>query len=455
LKKAWIIALGLMLVVALAACGGGNGGNSDNGGNGGTGGTSASGGAGGGNGGGSNSGDGGSGEPIVLTFWTLGNNNYEELAEEWNKANPNIQVTIQNTGDQTEHHNRLLTALSANSGAPDLFHLEIAFVDRFLEHEDKFHNLLDLGAGDLKDMYLDWKWKQVSNADGTFLMGLPTDIGPTAVFYRPDLAEAAGLPSDPDAFSEAISTWDKFVQVARDYTAKTGKPFVDLTDLMYNALRDQSDGEIYFSRADGSLIIESNAQVKKAFDITVQGIQEGWISKSELWSAEWYNDMNTDGFVVSLSPAWMVGVFKGNAPDTAGKWRIAQMPEGAGNWGGAFVTLPKEGKHPKEAFQFASWLLNKEQQLKSFQVGGLFPSIPELYSHPDFTSYKDDYFGGQATGVAFGKAAERVKPMYYGPLHDTADGHVKKALRNVLELKADPETEWKNAVDEIKKLAAR
>jgi len=447
--KKWLgLALSLVLVFVLAACGNSNNGNNTSNSSSNTGtntNTSSN----------TDSSNTSKDEVVNLTFWTLGSNGYDVLVEEWNKANPNIQVTVQNTGDQTEHHNNLLTALSANSGAPDLFHLEIAFVDKFLENPEKFYNLNDLGAADIKDNYLDWKWKQVSSADGSYQLGIPTDIGPTAAYYRTDLAEAAGLPSDPDGFSAAISTWDKLIEVAKAYTASTGKPFVDSTDLLYNALRDQSNGEIYFAQADGSLIIEQNAQVKKAFDITVQGIQEGWIGSYGLWSPEWYNAMNTDGFVVSFSPAWMGGTFKGNAPDTAGKWQIAQLPEGAGNWGGAFVTIPKESKYPEQAYAFASWLLSKENQLKSFQSNGLFPSIPSLYNDEAFTSYTDEYFSGQQTGVAFGKAAERVSPVYYGSLHDTADGLVKAGLRNVLEIKADPQEEWNNAIAEIKKLTAR
>lgn len=332
--------------------------------------------------------------------------------------------------------------------------MEIAFIDQFLKHEDKFYNLNELGAEELKGQYLDWKWQQASSEDGSFQLGLPTDIGPTAVFYRKDLIEAAGLPSDPDAFSAEIDTWEKFAQTAKAYTDSTGKPFTDITDLVFNALRDQSDGEIYYSR-DGELIIEENPQIKKAYDFTVKGINEGWISKSPLWSAEWYKGMDEGEFAVTLSPAWMMSVVKGNAPNTEGHWMIAQMPEGAGNWGGSFITLPKEGKHPEEAFAFAKWLTGKEKQLQSFQEDGLFPSIPALYEEPEFIDYTDAFFGNQQTGVALGKAAQTVTPVYYGPLHDTTDSYVKNALRNVMESGADPEEEWASVVDQAKKLAAR
>lgn len=446
MKRLAFILVSILLIASLAACGGGN--NSKGASNGGTEPTETN-----NNSAGENQGT-TSDEKIELTFWSLGTTNYEELAKEYTKEHPNITIKFQNTSDQTAHHNNLTTALSANKGAPDIFMLEIAFMERFINNQDKFHNLYDLGAKDIEGNYLDWKWKQATSLDGSFQLGLPTDIGPTVVYYRTDLAEQAGLPTDPEEFSAAIDTWDKFATVAKDFKEKTGKPFADLTDLVYNGVRDQAVDEIYFSKADGSFIGDTNPQVKKAFDFTVRGIQEGWIGNTLIWSPEWNKAINDGDFGVMLGPAWMAGTIK-NAQDTAGKWRIAQLPEGAGNWGGSFLTLPKEGKHPKEAYEFISWLVNQENQLKSFFDSGLFPSIPALYEDPKFVEQGDDFFGGQVIAVEYGKAAERVKPVYYGPLHDQVDTMFKDALKNVLEKKADPEKEWADAVKKAKTLADR
>lgn len=328
-------------------------------------------------------------------------------------------------------------------------------MERFINATDKFYNLNDLGAKDVAGQYLDWKWKQATSVDGSFQIGLPTDIGPTVAYYRVDLLEAAGLPTDPDEFGQMIDTWDKFAAVGKAFTEKTGKKFTDLKDLIYNAVRDQATDEIYFSKADNSFIGDTNPQVKKAYDFTLKGIQEGWLGTWGLWSPEWGQATNVGDFAVMLAPAWMGGNTKSNAPDSAGKWLITQLPEGAGNWGGSFLTLPKEGKHPEEAYAFISWLASKEQQLESFKSNGLMPSIPELYSDPNFTGYQDSFFGGQNVAVQYGKAAETVKPVYYGPLHDQVDTYFKDALQNVMDKKTDPAKEWNDAVDKAKKLVER
>ena len=394
-------------------------------------------------------------EKIELSFWTLGNVNYEDLAKQYTAEHPNVTIKIQNTGDQSAHHNNLTTALSANSGAPDIFQLEIGFMERFINAQDKFYNLNDLGANNVKANFLDWKWAQASSVDGAFQIGLPTDIAPTVAYYRVDLAEAAGLPTDPTEFTAAIDSWDKFATVAKAFTEKTGKPFVDSRDLIYNALRDQSDGQIYFDKETGKFIGDQNPQVKKAYDYTIKGIQEGWVANYALWAPDWAQATNDGGFAVLSGPAWMLGNIKSNGPDSSGQWRIAQLPEGAGNWGGSFISLPKEGKHPEEAYAFIEWMTSKEQQLASFTVSGLMPSTPALFEEPAFKDYTDEFLGGQASAAEFAAAASRVAPVYYGPLHDQTDSFIKEAIQNVQEKNADPDTEWNTAIEKIKNLEKR
>ena len=396
-----------------------------------------------------------SGETVELSFWTLGNTNYEDLANQYMKDHSNVVIKIQNTGDQTAHHNNLTTALSAGSGAPDIFQLEIGFMERFLAAQDSFYNLNDLGATEVKANFLDWKWAQASSVDGSFQIGLPTDIAPTVAYYRTDLLEQAGLPTDPVEFSTLIDTWDKFASVAKQFTDKTGIPFVDSRDLIYNAVRDQADGQIYFDKQSGEFIGNTNPQVKKAYDFTIKGIQEGWVANYALWAADWTQATNDGGFAVLSGPAWMLGNIKSNGPDSKGLWRIAQLPEGSGNWGGSFLSIPKQSKHAEEAYAFIEWMTSQEQQLQTFTVSGLMPSTPALFEAPEFKDFTDEFLGGQASAAEFASAAERVAPIYYGPLHDQTDSYIKEAIQNVQEKDADPQAEWDAAIQKIENLIKR
>src|SRR5690625_4970538 len=193
------------------------------------------------------------GEEVELTLGLFGSTGYDVLVDEYMADNPNVKITI-NTGEMEDVLDNLFTSISAGSGSPDIALIEVSQIAKFLEAEDRFYNLNDYGAGDIGDRFLDWKWAQAQNVDGSFQIGLPTDIGPTTMFYRTDVMEEAGFPTDPDELAAEISTWDDYYEAAKKIKEETGKPISDTPELMFNAIRDQKEQQ-YFNEND-ELIIE-------------------------------------------------------------------------------------------------------------------------------------------------------------------------------------------------------
>ncbi|MFA9558370.1 extracellular solute-binding protein [Evansella sp. AB-rgal1] len=394
---------------------------------------------------------GGSGEKVELDFWVFGSTGYGDLIEEYKDVAPNVTIKL-NEGEMNDVHSNLFTSISAGNGAPDIAMIEVSEVAKFLEASERFYNLNDYGAEGVGGNFLDWKWQQAQSVDGSFQLGLPTDIGPTTMFYRTDVMEEAGLPIDPDALAGEINTWDAFYEAAKTIKEKTGKPIADSPTLVFNAIRDQQPQQ-YFNE-DDELIIEDT--VKEAYDFTTKMLQEGLIGQNSLWTPEWGSAMN-DGTYAILpgAPGWMIGVVKGNAPDASGKWSLTTIPEGGGNWGGSFLTVPKESKHPQEAYDFIAWLTAPEQQLKSFHGMGLFPSAPSVYEDADFIATTDEYFSGSETARILAEAAESVVPVYMGVNYGTVNTELETAIMNVAIEGADPQSEWDAAVQRIEQQLSR
>src|SRR5690625_1697022 len=385
------------------------------------------------------------GDAVELSFWVFGNAGYDVLADEYMEENPNVKINI-NEGEMEDMLDNLFTSVSAGSGAPDIAMIEISRIAKFLDAEDRFYNLNDYGAQDLANDFLDWKWAQAQNVDGSFQIGLPTDIGPTTMFYRTDVMEEAGFPTDPEELAAEISTWDEYYEAAKKIKEATGKPITDSPELMFNAVRDQLDQQ-YFNE-DDELIIEET--VKETYNLTTKMLQEDLVGKNELWTPEWGSAM-ADGSYATLigAPAWMIANVKENAPDSSGKWSLTTIPEGAGNWGGSFLAIPKESDHPEEAFAFISWLTSPEIQLKSFTNNGLFPSTPWVYDDEEFLATTDEYFSGEPTAQIFAEAAESVKTVYMGKNYAIVNSELINALMNVALEGVDPQDEWDQAVERI------
>ena len=92
----------------------------------------------------------------------------------------------------------------------------------------------------------------------------------------------------------------------------------------------------------------TNPDVKKIYDAVVKaGITDGLSAKLQQWSDDWTASFQKDGFATMLCPGWMVGVIEGNAKGVKG-WDVANtFPGGGGNWGGSYLTVPKQTAAPR------------------------------------------------------------------------------------------------------------
>jgi cellobiose transport system substrate-binding protein len=395
---------------------------------------------------GTQSSGGGGNEKVTLNMWLFGDFGYESLMREYEADHPNVTIK-QRIAEFNDHHDALTTSLAGGAGGPDIAAAEVAYISSFLAQPQNFVNLLDYGAGELENDYLDWKWEQALTPDGSTLIGLPTDVGGMAMCYRRDLFRKAGLPSERSEVSALWPTWDDFTATGRRFTDATNIPFTDESSQIFNGVVNQGDTRFY--REDGSLIYENNPQVKKAWDVATGVSTQGLAANIEPFANEWNKGMNTGAFAVLTCPAWMMGYIQEQAPDTKGQWDIADMPEGGGNWGGSHLTIPAQTEHPKEAYEFISWLLAPEQQLRVFQETGNFPSAPELYETPDIQEFSNPFFNGAPVGPIFAQSAEALEPIYAGE----NDGAIRLAFEQGLDRVDDgnetPGEAWGSALEEI------
>jgi cellobiose transport system substrate-binding protein len=127
----------------------------------------------------------------------------------------------------------------------------------------------------------------------------------------------------------------------------------------------------------------------------------------------------------------MLGVIEGNAPEVTG-WDVADVfPNGGGNWGGSYLTVPAQSAHPEAAKKFADWLTAPEQQLRAFIQTGNFPSQEGLYSAPELLEVERPYFNNAPTGEIFSARSSAItvapfKSVKYFPIMDALQNAVTR-----------------------------
>jgi cellobiose transport system substrate-binding protein len=148
----------------------------------------------------------------------------------------------------------------------------------------------------------------------------------------------------------------------------------------------------------------------------------------------------------------VLGWIKQNAPASRGLWDVTAVPGGAGNWGGSWLSVPKQSAHPREAYELAAWLTAPEQQLRVFTETGNLPSVPSLYSDPAVTSFRNPFFSDAPVGRIFTAAVSRKPAQYLGLRNAAVREIVENKLSKVEIGKLVPEQAWQEAVTEAQRV---
>lgn len=386
----------------------------------------------------------------TLTIGLFGDFGFGPLYEEYEAMNPGIRIE-ERIAEFADHHTNLTQRLATGSGAADIEAVEVGFISQFTAMPDRFHNLLDFGAGEHEDRWLDWKWRQALSQDGSALIGLGTDVGGMAMCYRTDLFEEADLPTDRDEVSALWPTWEDYVETGRDYMSATdGSYFFESSGNMFRAMIEQAPVGVYDT--DNNIIVESNPGVKQAWDVTIAAIEAGMSNRLAAWSPEWNAAFSQGTFATIICPAWMTAYIEGSAPDAAGLWDVAAVPGGAGNMGGAHLVLPAQRDNAEAAYDLIEWLTAPEQQLRVFQETGNFPSTPELYDNPELTGFSKAYFNDAPIGQIFTEAAQQVQPQYQGPLQGDVLATIGQGLGRIEDGTQTPDEAWAQVLRDLSSL---
>jgi len=368
-----------------------------------------------------------SSKPDKLIVDTFGEFGYDDLVKAYEQQT-GIKVELRKTAQLGDYRPKLVRYLATGKGAGDVVALEEGIINEFKINPANWVDLQPI-VGDKSADYLKWKYELRKSPDGK-LIGLPTDVGSLAVCYRRDLFKAAGLPDDRDAVSALWPTWDKFVEAGQKYRTATGKGMLDSVTTAASAVMFQVGGDIFYDKdnqlfaADGKTLVASTSDaVKQAWATALKLVDANVTAKTATWSTEWSAGFKNGTFAATFCPSWMTGIVKDNSgAENAGKWDVASVPGGSGNWGGSWLSVPTQSKHQKEAAELAAFLTSATSQVSAFKLKGPLPTNLKALQDPAFQAYTNEYFNNAPTGKIFGGSVANIKPVNLGPKH----GNVKE-----------------------------
>lgn len=363
---------------------------------------------------------------IEVGGWPSGDDAFKAAMAGFNEMYPNIEVELVFT-DTTAHHQALQTSLAAGSGAPDVAMVEGAYIAQY-KNSLALTDLNTLGAQDYKDDFGPFKWNQAISDDGTRMVAIPWDLGPTLYYYRSDVFEEVGLPTDPEEVTKLMSTWEGVLEVAEKVSIPGKRWFLPSAAYPYQWLfinRDYYDENL-------NLVLERPGDID-CLNACLEIRKNGWDMNVDMWSSEAYAAYEAGTCVSVAAGSWFSGFLKTDIdPDGAGHWRATALPAGmpATNWGGSFLVIPEQSKEKEAAWAFLTYMLcTTKGQNDMFAAVDYFPAYEPAWSAaPELYTDGDPYFGGQAPNALAAKIAGEVPAVYNTIMDTTAEGYIYSAF---------------------------
>ena len=379
------------------------------------------------------------------------------LLDDFKAEYPDVEVNFVDYAT-ADLYQQLQLAISSGVGAPDVALVESSHLAQFVD----FGGLADLT--ERVQPYLtdvnQFKWTQAELGGSYYAM--PWDSGPVVMYYRRDVFEAAGLPTDPEAVSNSVATWSDYLELCQTIKEATGSDcFAQNKANNYARSFEMmlwQQGLGYYNE-QGEITVDSSQNVA-TLEMLGRFWDAGLLSDQLEWTDGWYAELaSEESPVATLVIAGWMGTFLKDwiAPGTEGLWGVALMPAmdvgqvRAANDGGSNFVISEQSENKDAAWAFTEFMLGREEsQVELFAASDFLPSLETTYDAPVF-SEPDPFFGGQEVREIYIEVAREIPQAYiYGPNYTLMNGYVATAIQKYATGNATAEEALQEAANAIR-----
>ena len=350
---------------------------------------------------------------VNLTMWAWSETQYKPVIEQFEKAYPNIKIKFVLSPVSTDEYTKFQNVVSANKGIPDIIQMEYDAMPQFAVKGELTNFSSDSIEKEIGANYNEAAWTAAHVSDG--LYGIPTDQGPTVLYYRNDILKQYNL--------KTPTTWKEFEEEGiKLHKADSSKymGFVDLADPRnLTNFMDYADSKPWEVKDVQNLSFDmQNDKVKEVSDFVQRCIKEGVLQPISSAGSEFNQAMNKSRYATYLDGAWRGALLKSMYPSLSGKWKVTTPPAWGSDdarsstSGGSMLALTKNVKSKEKqaaAVAFMNYISSNKDCVNTLvTTGGLFSAANVYQNDEKQAAVTDKYFGGQAVNKVYFDAAKMV-----------------------------------------------
>ncbi|NUR89693.1 MAG: sugar ABC transporter substrate-binding protein [Nonomuraea sp.] len=345
-------------------------------------------------------------EPVKINFLSLAWQKEsiaanKELVDEWNKANPNIQVTlVQGSWDNV--NDQLVTQFSAG-GAPDVIHDDSPALSTFAS-QGYLLDIKDKLPAELKSDIPQAAWDTTTFDDGKGnqgVYGVPFLQESQVIYANKKLLDAAKvrIPTSDNPW-----TWDEFADVSKKLTkgGNFGVAWAMKSPVNKTLNLALNFGGTFFQTADGKTTVKVGPEEKQVLQRIYDQINTDKTADPKALGMGTADPL--PGFFAGKYALYPAGVYlRQQIAEQAPKgfdWVTLPPLKGTSSQQGAVsqtLSIAQDSKHPEESMKFISFFLNGANQVKLAKGDWLLPTSQKAAADPAMTETKDGWDVATAT----------------------------------------------------------
>ncbi|MCR5154527.1 MAG: ABC transporter substrate-binding protein [Lachnospiraceae bacterium] len=333
------------------------------------------------------------------------------------KIPSNVKVNwIINASDNGLYQQKLDEALSNQWSASadnkvDLFLAEADYIIKYAD-SDTTLDVTKIGVTDFSNMY-DYTLKAASDADGV-VKGVSFQCCPSALIYRRSIAKDVLGTDDPAKVQEALNSWTKFEDVAKQAKDKGYYMTASFAET-YRVFSNNCTSAWVTEKG----VLNIDKQIEAWIAQTDKFIANKYTLTAGVWDTEKTDQMFKTGKTMCFfGPAWYFNFCMTNAQDEVngcpGDWAICQGPQ-AHFWGGTWILAANGTDNASLVADIMNAFTNDTDTVTNLVAKeGQYPNnkaIAKKFAND--ATYKNEFLGGQNDIAVFADMTDSIKWQYH------------------------------------------
>lgn len=320
--------------------------------------------------------------------------------------------------------------LVANEKMPDLIFLQDSNAGSVFEKfEDLFYSSEDFGfVKEYGDDFYSAKMNMLGNvAPSKKVYGFPNDWGNASMFYNEAAFKEAGVDMTK------VKNWDELIEAGKKLKEKTGKKLLFMRDTgeldLVKYLTEQQGTSLFDKEGNLNLLDDS---VKKSYEIIQKLQDEDLVAYG---NSKDYTVIGQDCGVI-FAGGWLASYQAGDYPDDEGKWRIGAIPavDEAKNFspmsGGSSYYVPKNSDNALAALQFITFALTDKDALDAYMELSGLPANTTAYQS-EAAQKEFPYYGNQKILLTLDEISKNSIEGYAFPYSADLDNYIEAASYDI------------------------